>query len=69
MAENNSSTENEVALLVHSCDRYAFLFPGFIHFFSSYWNFDIPVNLYFATEDLEVNYPPFKNIRSGKGEC
>ncbi len=58
----------DFALLVHSCDRYQFLYPGFSLFFSKYWDFNIPCNYYFATEKLDVNIDRFKNIKSGRGE-
>ena len=60
--------KHDVALLVHSCDRYEFLFPGFEFFFSKYWNFDIPYRYYFATEEKQVQIKCFENILSGKGE-
>lgn len=61
-------SSKNVALLVHSCDRYEFLFTGFEHFFSKHWNFNIPCNYYFATEEKEVTVNGFTNILSGKGE-
>ncbi len=59
---------NNTALLLHSCDRYEFLFKGFEHFFEKHWSFTIPCNYYFATEEKEVTVKGFKNILSGKGE-
>jgi hypothetical protein len=61
-------SKNNVALLVHACDRYEFLYKGFDYTFSQNWDFNIPCNYYFATEvkDAEVN--GFTNIKSGKGE-
>jgi hypothetical protein len=56
------------ALLVHTCDRYQFLYQGFSAFFNKYWDFNIPCNYYFATENLDVNIEGFKNIRSGSGQ-
>lgn len=56
------------ALLVHTCDRYQFLYPGFSAFFNKYWDFTIPCNYYFATENLEVKIDGFRNIRSGSGQ-
>ena len=56
------------ALLVHTCDRYAFLYPGFEYFFSKYWDPSIRCNYYFATEEKETDISGFTNIRSGKGE-
>lgn len=58
----------KVALLVHSCDRYEFLFKGFEHFFSDHWEFSIPCHYYFATEEKKVNIKGFENIQSGKGQ-
>lgn len=61
-------TANNVALLVHSCDRYEFLFKGFEYFFAKHWPFTIPCNYYFATEEKRVNVHGFTNVLSGKGE-
>jgi hypothetical protein len=60
--------KNTIALLVHTCDRYAFLYPGFEAFFRRHWDFTIPCNLYFATEELPLNIEGFTNVRSGKGQ-
>ena len=57
-----------VALLVHSCDRYELLHKGFYYFFSKYWDPRIPCKCYISTEEKEVTIPGFENIRSGKGE-
>lgn len=65
MATKNSTN---FALLVHTCDRYRFLYQGFSAFFNKYWDFKIPCNYYFATENLEVNIDGFRGIRSGSGE-
>lgn len=52
---------------MHSCDRYEFLYKGFEYFFSRYWDFNIPCNYYFATEEKKVTIHGFENIQSGKG--
>jgi hypothetical protein len=59
---------NKVAVIVHSCDRYALLFKGFDYFFSKNWDFSIPSKCYFGTEEIEVDFENFKNIKSGRGE-
>ena len=59
---------DKFAVLVHSCDRYEFLFKGFEYFFNKHWDFGINCNYYFATEQKEITIPNFKNIRSGTGE-
>lgn len=61
-------SSHKVALIVHSCDRYELLFRGFDYFFRSNWDFSVPLQYYFATEDIKFELPGFKNIRSGKGE-
>lgn len=62
------TTQKNVALIVHSCDRYEFLFKGFEYFFSKHWDYNIPCNYYFATEEINTTFSGFKNIKSGKGE-
>ncbi|WP_316734833.1 hypothetical protein [Pedobacter aquatilis] len=61
-------SKNNVALLVHACDRYEFLYKGFDYTFSKNWNFEIPCSYYFATEVKDVTIKGFTNIKSGKGE-
>jgi hypothetical protein len=64
----NEQEKINVALLVHTCDRYAFLYEGFEYFFNKYWDFSIKCNYYFATENLDVEIKGFTNIKSGSGE-
>ncbi|UKT64135.1 hypothetical protein [Pedobacter mucosus] len=64
MAGNN----NKIALLVHACDRYEFLYKGFDLAFRKNWDFNIPCNYYFATEIISAELQGFQNIKSGKGE-
>ncbi|MDQ1141484.1 hypothetical protein [Pedobacter agri] len=61
-------SNHKVALLVHACDRYEFLYKGFDYAFSKNWDFDITCNYYFATEVKDANIKGFRNIKSGKGE-
>ena len=61
-------TKNNIALIVHTCDRYELLYKGFEYFFLKNWDFEIPANYYFATEEKPADIKNFKNIRSGKGE-
>ena len=63
-----SKSKNNVALLVHACDRYEFLYKGFDFFFSRNWDFNIPCHYYFATEIKNAKVNGFTNIKSGKGE-
>jgi len=61
-------SEHNVALIVHTCDRYAFLYKGFGIFFSRYWDNAANCNYYFATETSDFYFGNFQNIQSGKGE-
>lgn len=61
-------SKNNVALLVHACDRYEFLYKGFDFFFSRNWDFKIQCSYYFATEVKNAKVNGFTNIKSGKGE-
>jgi hypothetical protein len=63
-----NDTRNQVALIVHSCDRYQLLYTGFYHFFAKYWDFRIPCTCYFVTEEIDVSFEGFVNIKTGKGE-
>lgn len=63
-----TESRHEVALIVHSCDRYELLYPGFYHFFVKHWDFNIPCTCYFITEEIDVSFEHFVNIKTGKGE-
>ena len=63
-----TQTNNSATLLIHTCDRYEFLYKGFEIFFNLYWDSKIPTTNYFATEEKSPSVTNFKTIRSGKGE-
>ncbi|CAM3729249.1 hypothetical protein MUGA111182_05800 [Mucilaginibacter galii] len=65
---NNDTQPQSAALLVHTCDRYRFLYPGFSYFFNKNWDFKANCKYYFATEKVNFTLPHFQNIHSGKGE-
>jgi hypothetical protein len=64
----NDTQPQSAALLVHTCDRYRFLYPGFSYFFNQNWDYGANCQYYFATEEVNVALPHFDNIHSGKGE-
>lgn len=51
-------------VVVHTCDKYEFLWEGWNHYFKKYWKSDIPV--YFMNEEKDVDFAP--QIKTGKGE-
>ncbi len=64
----NTQVSDKFAVIVHSCDRYEFLFQGFEYFFNQHWDFNMNCDYYFATENKDVAISNFKNIKSGSGE-
>ena len=56
-----------IALVVHSCDRYEFLYQGLTYAFQKNWDFGIPCTFYLSTEEKKVTVPGFENIQAGKG--
>jgi hypothetical protein len=65
---NTDGQPCNVALLVHTCDRYRFLYPGFSYFFHKYWDFSAQCNYYFASEEQDASVANFTTIKSGKGQ-
>jgi hypothetical protein len=60
---------SSLAVLVHSFDKYSFLWPGYEEAFKKNWNLNYP-EVYFAS-DIETKNKvgePFKMIYSGEGE-
>lgn len=57
----------KIALVVHTCDRYEFLYTGFAIFFKKFWDYRTNCNYYFATEEKDICLDKFTNIKSGKG--
>lgn len=58
-----------IALIVHTCDRYQLLYRGFEHFFKKHWPYaDVAISYYFLTEDVYYKSDIFTNIKTGKGE-
>lgn len=60
--------KSNIALLVHSCDRYEFLYQGFEFFFAKHWPMKIACHYYFATEKITATIKGFQNIKSGNGQ-
>ena len=58
-----------IALIVHTCDRYKLLYPGFEYFFKKNWPYtELQIGYYFLTEEESCKSDVFKNIKTGKGE-
>ncbi len=61
-------SRSDFALVVHACDNFHSLFKGFHYLFKKYWDCEIDCQYYFLSEDVIVDFPQFKNIRTGFGE-
>jgi len=59
---------NEIALIIHTCDRYQLLYRGFEYFFKKNWPYHLPIKYYFLTEEIDYQSDVFTNIKTGKGE-
>jgi len=60
---------NQVALIVHTCDRYQLLYQGFEYFFKRNWPYqEVDIKYYFLTEEADFQSDLFVNIKTGKGE-
>ncbi len=61
-------SQSTIAIVVHCCDRYRFLYKGFLYFFQQYWPADLSASFYFLTETEEVDSKLFSTVKTGKGE-
>ena len=56
-----------LSVVVHTCDRYKFLYEGFFYFFDQFFPLkDIPA--YLLTEEIDYSHPNVTTIKTGKGE-
>jgi hypothetical protein len=60
--------KNQIALVVHACDRYRILFQAFEHFFKKNWPLMDSVNSYFLTEEMDYRSDRFTNIKTGRAQ-
>ena len=58
-------TENDLAVLVLSCDRYSDAWEPFFNMYFKYWE-DCPYKIYLCSETKEFNHPRVKTIKPGK---
>jgi len=58
----------DLSVLIHSFDKYKFLWKGCHYCFKKYWDFNTPVDIYFANECVDISFSGFKQIKTGKGE-
>ena len=59
---------NKLAVVIQSCDNYDFLWEGWRNCFLKNWDFSIPAEIYFCTEDKDFTCDGITNIKTGKCE-
>ena len=61
----------DIAIIIHTCDKYSFCWPGWAYYFNLFWDFDFPAKIYFANEEKEINFQlkkPINQIKTGTEE-
>lgn len=58
-------SDNQLAIIVLSCDKYSDAWIPFFNMFFKYWG-DCRFPIYLCSETQEFNHPKVKNLKSGK---
>lgn len=58
--------KNKLAIIIQTCDHYDFLWEGWKKHFLKNWDFSIPAEVYFCTEDKDFTCNNVTNIKTGK---
>jgi len=59
---------NDLAVVIHTCDKYKFAWEGWWKTFSEHWDFNLGIDIYFANEIIDVNFDGIKQLKTGEGE-
>jgi len=57
----------DLAIVIHTCDKYAFLWEGWDYYFQKYWDFSLLCKVYFLNELLPVSFPQIVHHPTGVG--
>jgi len=58
----------DLAIVVHTMDKYEFCWNGWYETFKKYWDFNLNIDIYFANEVKDINFPGIKQLKTGVGE-
>jgi len=58
----------DLAIVIHTMDKYEFCWDGWYKTFSKYWDFNLDIDIYFTNERKDVNYPGIKQLKTDIGE-
>jgi len=58
----------DLAIIIHTCDKYEFVWEGWYKTFKKHWDFDLGIDIYFTNEEKDVSFDGLKQLKTGKGE-
>ena len=58
----------DLAIVVHTMDKYEFCWEGWYETFKRHWNFDLGIDIYFANEVKDVNFDGIIQLKTDIGE-
>ena len=59
---------DDLAIIIHTCDKYQFVWNGWYDTFKRHWDFNLDIDIYFANEEIDVSFENVKQLKTGKGE-
>jgi hypothetical protein len=60
----------DVAVVIHTFDKYDFLWEGWYYYFTKYWCFDLPFKIVFMNDSKTIRFSNNKieQVKTGEGE-
>lgn len=58
----------DLAVVLHTCDNYSFLWEGWNYYFQKHWDFALPCRVYFMNEVRDTKFPNVISLPTGTGE-
>jgi hypothetical protein len=58
----------DVAVVIHTCDKYDFLWAGWNYYFQKNWKFRQPNHIYFMNEHKPIDFPFVQHLPTGTGQ-
>lgn len=57
-----------IAIIIHTCDKYNFCWEGWDKQFQQLWDFELGFDIFFVNEKRDISFNNVKQLRTGKGE-
>lgn len=60
----------DLSIIIHTTDKYSWVWEPWYYYFSKCWNWEIPAKVYFCNELINVEFEnlPIEQLKSGSGE-